>query len=322
MRSPCGWAETAAAYRLCDNPKTDAAGVLRPHHDATLGRVRAEAVVIVAQDTSELELTRTQERVGRPLNDASRPGLFLHASLALAPGRVPLGLVAAKMWSRDRDAFARSPAQERRARKAKPIEGKESVRWLEGYRDTCVLADAAPATTVVAVSDSEGDIYECPQAGELGAAKYIVRACQDRTVLDAEHPLLRQTLVCQAALGTVKSRVRKRAASTGDASKKRKQAREARTAKLTVRSARVLLRGPDRPGGKRPNRYVNVVLAREERPPAGEEPIEWILWTSLPVQTFDRAARVLDYYGGRWEIEIYFRTLKSGCGIEELRFER
>ena len=317
-----GWAETTAAYRFFDNAKTDAAGVLKPHHDATVERIRAHEVVLVAQDTSEIELTRPQERVGGPLNDESRWGLFIHPLLALTPQRVPLGVVTAKIWSRDPVEFAKSQEEKRRARKAKPIEDKESVRWLEGYRSACALAAETPATTIIAVSDSEGDIYECLQAGEEGGADYIVRGCQDRALLDEEQSLLLQTLACKTALGTMKIRVSKRAASTGDDTKKRKQAREARVAKVTIRAARVLLRGPARPGQKLPAIYVNAILAKEKNPPAGQEPIEWLLLTSLPIATFDEATSVLDYYCCRWEIEIYFRTLKSGCKIEELQFER
>jgi hypothetical protein len=317
-----GWAETAAAYRFFDNPKTDAAKVLKPHQDATIERIRAHTIVLVAQDTSEIELTRPQERVGGPLNDESRWGLLIHPLLALTPQRVPLGVVTAKIWSRDPKEFAKSQEEKRRDRKAKPIEDKESVRWLEGYRSACALAAETPATTIIAVSDSEGDIYECLQAGEEGAADYIVRGCQDRALLDEEQSLLLQTLACRTVLGTIKVRVSKRAASTGDDTKKRKQAREARVAKITIRAARVLLRGPARPGQKLPAIYVNAILAKERNPPAGEEPIEWLLLTSLPIATFAEATSVLDYYCCRWEIEVYFRTLKSGCKIEELQFER
>ena len=317
-----GLAETTAAYRFFDNEKTNAAKVLKPHRDATVERIRAHEVVLVAQDTTEVEIDRPHQRVGGPLNDESRWGLFIHPLLALTPQRVPLGVVMAKIWSRDLAEFAKSQEEKRRARKAKPIADKESVRWLEGYQSACVLAAETPGTTIIALSDSEGDIYECLQAGEEGAADYIVRGCQDRALLDEEQSLLLQTLACKKALGTMKIRVSKRAASTGDNTKKRKQAREARVAKLTVRSARVLLRGPARPGQKLPAIYVNVILAKEERPPAGVEPIEWLLLTSLPIETFDEAMSVLDYYCARWEIEIYFRTLKSGCKIEKLQFER
>jgi hypothetical protein len=317
-----GLAETTAAYRFFDNPKTDAAKVLKPHQDATVERIRAHPVVIVAQDTTEIELNRPHERVGGPLNDESRWGLYVHPLLALTPERVPLGVVTAKFWSRDPEEFAKSQEEKRRARKAKPIEDKESVRWLEGYQSACTLAAATPETTIVAVSDSEGDIYECLQAGAEGAADYIIRGCQDRALLDEANPLLLQSLACRAVLGKMKIRVSKREASTGDESKKRKQPREARVAQVTVRAARVLLRGPARPGQKLPDIFVNAILVKEEKPPAGVEPIEWLLLTSLPIDTFADVMTALDYYCCRWEIEIFFRTLKSGCKIEELQFER
>lgn len=70
-----GAAETAAAYRFFDNDKSDAAKVLQPHRQATLERVRSQAVVIAAQDTTELDLTRKEEKVGGPLNDINRWGI-------------------------------------------------------------------------------------------------------------------------------------------------------------------------------------------------------------------------------------------------------
>lgn len=317
-----GLAETTAAYRFFDSDKTDAARVLKPHHDATVERIRAHKVVIVAQDTTEIELVRKQERVGGPLNDDSRWGLYVHPLLAMTPERVPLGVVTAKIWSRDPEEFAKSQEEKRRARKAKPIEEKESVRWLEGYQSACALAAETPDTTIVAVSDSEGDIYECLHAGAGGQADYLVRGCQDRALLEEDYPSLLQTLACKAALGKMKIRVSKREASTGDETKKRKQPRAGRIARVTIRAAKVLLRGPARPGMKLPDIYVNAILVKEENPPHGEEPIEWLLLTSLPIETFAETTKVLDYYCCRWEIEIYFRTLKSGCQIEELQFER
>ena len=70
-----GGAEVAAAYRFFDNERVAAEAVLRPHIDATVERVRSQAVVLVPQDTTELDLTRRHEKVGGPLNDESRRGL-------------------------------------------------------------------------------------------------------------------------------------------------------------------------------------------------------------------------------------------------------
>lgn len=318
-----GEAETTAAYRFCDNKKTDPAKVLQPHRNATLERIRAEAVVIAAQDTTEADLTRKQEKVGGPLNDDKRWGLYVHPVLVMTPQRVPLGVVHAAMWSRDPAELAKSSKERRRERRQKPFEEKESYRWLKGYEAACQVAAEAPDTKVVCVSDSEGDIYECFAAGVQGEgrrAEWIVRGCQDRVLAEEEKNLL-QLLACQAALGKMTVWVSKREASTGD-DRKRRQPRESRKAKVIVRAVRTLLSPPDRAGKKLTPVYVNAILVREENPPEGEEPIEWLLVTSLPIETFRKACTVIGYYCCRWEIEVYFRVLKSGCKIEDLQFER
>ena len=43
--------------------------------------------------------------------------------------------------------------------------------------------------------------------------------------------------------------------------------------------------------------------------------------TSLPVDSFEAATRVVDYYGCRWPIEVFFRIYKSGCRIEKKQLE-
>jgi len=67
--------------------------------------------------------------------------------------------------------------------------------------------------------------------------------------------------------------------------------------------------------------WVNVVLVREEDPPMGEEAVEWLLLTSLPIDTLAAVLLVIEYYSCRWVIEIYFRVLKSGCQVEKLQLE-
>ena len=317
-----GNAETQAAYRFFANEKATPAKVLQPHRNATMERVRAEAVVIAAQDTTEVNLTRKEEKVGGPLNDDQHWGLYDHPLLVMTPERVPLGIVYAKMWSRDPAEFVKSSQERRQERRKKPFEEKESHRWLEGYEAACQVAAEAPNTKVVCVSDSEGDIYECILAGAAGEgrrAEWIVRGCQDRSLLEEDKNLL-QLLACRAPLGTMTVWVSQREATTGD-DRKRRQPRESRTADVTVRSVRTLLNPPDRPGKKLPPVYVNAILVREENPPAGEEPIEWLLLTSLPIETFEACCTAVGYYCCRWEIEVYFRVLKSGCKIEELQFE-
>ena len=68
-------------------------------------------------------------------------------------------------------------------------------------------------------------------------------------------------------------------------------------------------------------RALNVVRVSEPNPPAGEEPIEWVLFTSEPVETPDQVAAVVDMYRARWLIEECNKAIKTGCRYEERQFE-
>jgi hypothetical protein len=118
-----GWAEVKAAYRFLNNPRVGPEVLLAPHRDATLERIRAYPVVVVAQGTSEADLTRRHEVVAGagPRNDASRRGLSFHPLLALTPQRLPLGVVAATTWARDAEGFQKPAAPKAAERKAKGV---------------------------------------------------------------------------------------------------------------------------------------------------------------------------------------------------------
>ena len=101
----------------------------------------------------------------------------------------------------------------------------------------------------------------------------------------------------------------------------RKQPRESRKAEVEVRATRVTLRAPWRHDRKLSAISVNVVLVTEIDPPEGDTPVEWILVTSLPIDDVAHVRTVIQYYCVRWMIEVFFRTLKSGCRVEQRRFE-
>ena len=104
--------------------------------------------------------------------------------------------------------------------------------------------------------------------------------------------------------------------------RKRRQRRDARIAKVEVRATTLTLRPPRRPDRKLPKITLNLVLVEETNPPEGETPIQWLLVTSLPIAAGEQVRRIVSYYCIRWQIEIYFRTLKSGCRIEARQFEK
>ena len=115
--------------------------------------------------------------------------------------------------------------------------------------------------------------------------------------------------------------IRGRQAHRAAEDRARRQNRETRQAHVEVRAGTLTLRPPWRADRDLPPVTVNVVMVSEPNPPAGEPPVEWMLLTTLPIDTIAQVRQVVEYYCVRWGIEVFFRTLKSGCRIERRRFE-
>lgn len=304
-----GWSETKAAYRFFGNGKVSPERILAPHTQATLERARGEGVVLCVGDTTELSFTGKNDIGGLgPLTYEAERGMYLHPLLAVSPGRVPLGLLNALMWSRDPEGYGRSAEQARA-----PIDEKESSRWLENYRHVSELQRSSAETEFVFLADREADIYEIfAESREEGRAPFVIRSNSDRRL--AGGGKLRETVAATPALGTLAFDLPARPARRG------KPARKARRVFQKVHLARVRLKPPD---GKAALGEVEltVVLVRETHPPQGEEPVVWYLLTPIPVETLDQAQILIEWYLCRWQIEVFFRILKSGCKVERLQLE-
>lgn len=153
-----------------------------------------------------------------------------------------------------------------------------------------------------------------------------MRAAQDRALIpnstdDSPEKLLREQLLRGPVLFTQSLSVRGRKAKMSCETRGRRQSRESRQAVVSVRAATVTLRPPYRPDRKLAAITLNVVLVSEDQPPKGEVPIEWLLLTSLPIETAEAVRLVIQYYCARWMIEVFFRVLKVGCRVEERQFE-
>jgi hypothetical protein len=326
-RQPSGLANgIKAAYRFFDNEKVTLDKVLASHLHRTHQRLAAQETVLLVQDTTETDLTRPQQQVvdAGPLDSAARRGGFLHPLHAFPPDGTPLGTGWFRFWTRDDDSLEQSAADKRRQRQAAPIEDKESMRWLDGLRASRELAQAMSHVRCVAIADREADIYEL-FAEPRGAqpVEWLMRACQDRAVDGPAGGHLRDQVGAMPVLDQVELKVRGRQAKTAAEDRVRRQNRVTRAATVAVRARRLTLRPPARPEGRSlPPVTVNVVLVREPKPPPGEPPGEWLLVTTLPIDTAERVRTIVEYYCVRWGIEIRFRVLKSGCRVEERRFER
>ena len=282
--------------------------ILSGHHQATLERRRRQEVVLLVHDTSFLNYGTLQAKVGMgTVKETVRDEYLLHATVAFTPERVNVGVLGAKLWQRPKQPVGRE-------RKRKPIEEKESYRWLEGYALACEVKQACPQTVVVNVADREGDIQAwCLDAlGRPGGerAEFLIRAkCNRRLATGTEPRYLWEVMQRARPLGRITFELSRQAD------------RPSRRITHSVKAMPVTFNGARRPGGRLPPVRVWAVYAIELKSPKGDEPIEWLLLTSLPVEGFSDACMVVQWYRCRWESELFFRVLKQGCQSERLRLE-
>jgi Transposase Tn5 dimerisation domain len=244
-----------------------------------------------------------------PLHSETHRGFLLHPILAITPERVCLGALSNTMWVRERIG-------NKGLNRDRPIEEKESIRWLKGFELAEAAAKASPDTLIVSMTDREGDIYEFFQLTEgireTSGAHWLIRSHYNRVTSKKEHGLnqgLWDVVRKREAVAQIQFELPKRT--------------DPKTRQVTqeIRFARVKLGGSRRKGKGLKPLTVTAVLATEINVPSGEKPLEWLLISSLPVTDSEGAVTLLNWYLCRWEIELFFKILKSGCRIEQLQLE-
>jgi hypothetical protein len=292
-------AQLVGAYRFFANDCIDPDAILPSHVRATQKRLAAVPLVLAAQDTTLLDYTAHPATAGLGrLSSTQTQGLVVHSTLAFTPERVPLGLLAQEVWAR---ADGKEPPPDRRTR---PIAEKESQKWLTSLEAVAAARRACPQTPFVSVGDREADVYDLFLALRPAGVDLLVRASWDRRVDQPEGYLW---AAVQAAPVT----------ATVQISVPRHGTQPARTATATLRFRPVTLRPPrHRTQSGLAAVKLWAVLAQEPEPPPGVTPLEWLLLTTVPVQTAEQAEERLAWYGCRWGIEVWHLVLKSGCRVE------
>ena len=300
----CGsLAAAKAAYRFFDNDKVKMDALLEPHHQATIERMRREPVVLVAQDTTSLCYTTHpgMEGIGPISNKVNGPqGLEMHSALALRPDGLPLGLLDIEVWARDRAEFGKKHACNN-----KPIEEKESYKWLRALTPIGKAAARCPNTRVVTVADREADIFEYMAAAHQQNRDVVIRAKEKNRALEHEVQRLGMHTHLRPKAATIELQV------------PRQGKQPARVATMQLSFGQIVLAPPANKQHLAPV-PMWVVLAREEDPPKDiKQPLEWMLLTTVAVNSLADAVERLQWYAVRWGIEVFHRILKSGCQIED-----
>ena len=295
-----------AAYRFFDTDAVEPAEILASHTRSTHDRCASVPLILAIEDTTELDWSHHPATSGLgPIHTKKHVGLLLHTTVAITPEAVPLGILHQHVWARDAATFGQLPDHHTR-----PFAEKESYRWVRGLDAINAARDACPTTQFVLVADAEADIYDVLVAERRGGVDVLIRAGQNRRVTHPEARLLWDALPTGIRVGMRTVRV---AACNG---------KPAREATVTIYRHAVCLQPPTR----RANDdllpvTVWVVWVIEESPPAGVAAIEWVLLTSISVQTNAGALTMVAWYCCRWGIEIWHKALKSGCAIETRQLE-
>jgi hypothetical protein len=165
------------------------------------------------------------------------------------------------------------------------------------------------------VMDQEADDYAVFAALQAAQLRYVVRAAAQRKTTRKQS--VTEVLGAQPATLFRTVALTPRRPQDSARTKGRHPVRLERDATLQVRWGTVTLQRQCRSTAANRTLSLTAVHVWEPDPPPGAVPIEWMLFTSEPVQTVHDAEAVVDHYRARWLIEEYFKALKTGCAFEK-----
>lgn len=268
--------------------------------------------ILSIQDTSELHYSRHGGRITdySGLGDAGRCklGYFIHPSLAIdaADSRI-IGLSDIYIWNRDRNRQIDTST-----RKSRPIEEKESNKWISSSQSSQECLKSASQITII--QDRDGDIFEEFAQIPNDQTDLLIRSRADRKLFDSEKSMYEsveeQSSCIQYELEVSRD------------NKKRKP----RKALMEVRYSKLKIKRPNNLSAASYPDYIELTMVHVKEMahtvPLGEEPVDWKLLTTHQVSDFMDAVQIVFWYTLRWLIEDFFRLLKKkGFDLESSEIE-
>lgn len=297
------WADLKAAYRLFDARGASFEAIARPHWEQT--RHQPAGRYLVLGDTTELDFgqKRNIPDLG-PTGNGRGLGFLLHSGLMVgAETEEIFGMAGQTIHYRQP-----APKKENNAQRLK--RDRESRIWGDVIDQ---VGRPPEGTQFVHTLDRGADNFEVFCHLRENDADWVVRVAQKHRKIitpDGAIAVLSEHLATLPVAGTYELSLRAR------------EKQPARTAKLEVGYGSLAIPVPSHASlyvkevnsGPIP---MGIVWIREVDWPVNVKPIEWVLYTSLPVKSFDEAWTVISYYEKRWLIEEYHKALKTGCRVTE-----
>jgi hypothetical protein len=320
-------AELEGFYRFVANDKVTPSAILEPHVRATAARAAEHVTVLAVHDTTEFQFGGEARK---DLGEVKKAGCKLlgHFCLCVSSegNRDPLGVLAMKTWVRDGSPTPTSLRKQGVNYATTLAMPSEHTRWRESVEEAERVAGGK--ASLIHLMDSESDDFGLLCFLQDKKYRFVMRSCRDRK-LDAtatgSHPgekfrpfVARAEVRAVRAVKLTRRNMRPIVLGMG----KRDLPREARTAKLSFSATTVVVCRPKYAVERGDETVsVNVVSVQENDPPEDMEPIDWLLFTSEPIETAEQILAIVDAYRGRWTIEEYFKAIKTGCIFEDRQLE-
>ncbi|HEY4181656.1 MAG TPA: IS4 family transposase [Kofleriaceae bacterium] len=316
-------AELEGAYRLFGNEHVSFEQLFDAHALGTAERARSSDVVLAIHDTTHCAFRHADPREVGYLN-TGKPGFPLHLTLLVGTRewRRPLGLTHAEILPRSQPPRKRGSKHRVSSYVTAKQTEKEFNRWHRGI-DITETRLSGTGAAVIHVADRESDSYALMATCLENHQRFIFRARNNRNaVLDEESVPIR-TLIDNTEISLEREvPLSRRLGATAPARKRAHPPRESRVARLCFSATKATFRRPNIVGAELPATIkLNVLHVFEPDPPTDQDPVDWLLYTTEPLDSRRQIEDVVDYYRCRWQIEELNKALKTGCVVQERRLE-
>jgi hypothetical protein len=300
------WGETLAAYRFLGNDAIRYQDILLPHWSQIYHEATQCPRTLLLADTTEFDFSThpALKGLGPMGNSKEDIGFSLHTVLAMNPQTQQLlGCLTLEPFLRKLAPVGETKAQRKKRE-------RESQVWERSVKQ---IGRVPAKCQWIYVGDSGSDIYTFWQTCEDLGYDFVLRIAQDRDVeipedhvpedLDEHHlkTLMRALPATAARFITIPAH----------------HHQPKREVFLQMAFQPVRVQPPVHGACLRQTEITAwAVRVWETHPPNGQEPLEWILLTTLPILLPTDAWEVVQWYGWRWLLEDFHKALKTGCRME------
>ncbi len=304
------WGEAKGAYRFFKNPQTSEDDFFSAHQEKTAIRASAYPFILAIQDSSTLNYQGHSRKNGMGLIRNDSWGCHIHSTIALAPNGHFLGVLSNLMWSRD-------PTHKKKINdrpKYKDGEEKESEKWNEGVLES--LSVLKGRSKILSICDRESDSGSFILHSLDYDSEFLIRHSSPRKILES-HLNSFDYIKQSPSRGTESVLITNKWSDNRGKSFRVKDEHGKYERIATLHYQFIPITTEVSMDNYKKTISLNIVRVFEEGDTDGK--IDWILLTSLPIESLSDAKNMVLYYSLRWRIELFFKTLKSGCSIEKCR---